>query len=98
MVLGLLVAISLILLTAYFGETPRNPQSDNNGFFNACGIPAISIPCGFTRDGLPIGLQIAGPHFSVNAITSWSSVTFAADANIRICSEPSSGSRESALR
>ena len=23
--------------------------------------PAISIPCGFTRDGLPIGLQIVGP-------------------------------------
>ena len=22
--------------------------------------PAISVPCGFTRDGLPVGLQIAG--------------------------------------
>jgi aspartyl-tRNA(Asn)/glutamyl-tRNA(Gln) amidotransferase subunit A len=49
-------------------ETPRNPESDNNGFFNACGIPAISIPCGFTHDGLPIGLQIAGPHFSESKI------------------------------
>ena len=29
--------------------------------FNVWGLPAISIPCGFTRDGLPIGLQIAGP-------------------------------------
>jgi Asp-tRNA(Asn)/Glu-tRNA(Gln) amidotransferase A subunit family amidase len=27
--------------------------------FNVWGIPAISIPCGFTRDGLPIGLQLA---------------------------------------
>jgi amidase len=26
------------------------------------GLPAISVPCGFTRDGLPIGLQIVGRH------------------------------------
>ena len=31
--------------------------------FNAYGIPTISIPCGFTQTGLPIGLQIAGPGF-----------------------------------
>jgi aspartyl-tRNA(Asn)/glutamyl-tRNA(Gln) amidotransferase subunit A len=28
--------------------------------FNGLGLPAISIPCGFSRSGLPIGLQIAG--------------------------------------
>jgi aspartyl-tRNA(Asn)/glutamyl-tRNA(Gln) amidotransferase subunit A len=28
---------------------------------NALGLPAISIPCGFTRAGLPIGMQIIGP-------------------------------------
>ena len=27
------------------------------------GIPGISVPCGFTGEGLPIGLQILGPHF-----------------------------------
>jgi aspartyl-tRNA(Asn)/glutamyl-tRNA(Gln) amidotransferase subunit A len=27
--------------------------------FNEWGIPAISLPCGFTKDGLPIGLQLA---------------------------------------
>jgi len=30
---------------------------------NIAGIPAISIPCGFSREGLPIGLQIMGKHF-----------------------------------
>jgi len=29
--------------------------------FNVWGLPAISVPCGFTHSGLPIGLQIAGP-------------------------------------
>jgi aspartyl-tRNA(Asn)/glutamyl-tRNA(Gln) amidotransferase subunit A len=31
--------------------------------FNVWGLPAISLPCGFTKSGLPIGLQIAGPHW-----------------------------------
>ena len=29
---------------------------------NVWGLPAISVPCGFTSAGLPIGLQIIGPH------------------------------------
>jgi aspartyl-tRNA(Asn)/glutamyl-tRNA(Gln) amidotransferase subunit A len=32
--------------------------------FNLYGIPAISVPCGFSRSGLPIGLTLAGPRFS----------------------------------
>jgi aspartyl-tRNA(Asn)/glutamyl-tRNA(Gln) amidotransferase subunit A len=31
--------------------------------FNVYGLPTISIPCGLTSQGLPIGLQIAGVHF-----------------------------------
>jgi aspartyl-tRNA(Asn)/glutamyl-tRNA(Gln) amidotransferase subunit A len=31
--------------------------------FNVWGLPAISVPCGFTKSGLPIGLQIAGPYW-----------------------------------
>ena len=32
--------------------------------FNVWGLPAISIPCGFTTTGLPIGLQIAATHWA----------------------------------
>jgi aspartyl-tRNA(Asn)/glutamyl-tRNA(Gln) amidotransferase subunit A len=31
--------------------------------FNFTGFPGISIPCGFTNDRLPVGLQIAGRPF-----------------------------------
>jgi len=31
--------------------------------FNYYGLPAISIPCGFTKNGLPLGLQIVGPRW-----------------------------------
>ncbi|MFZ0725010.1 MAG: Asp-tRNA(Asn)/Glu-tRNA(Gln) amidotransferase subunit GatA [Desulfobacterales bacterium] len=30
---------------------------------NLAGIPGMSLPCGFSSDGLPIGLQILGKHF-----------------------------------
>lgn len=32
----------------------------NTSPFNVYGLPTISIPCGFTRSGLPIGMQISG--------------------------------------
>jgi aspartyl-tRNA(Asn)/glutamyl-tRNA(Gln) amidotransferase subunit A len=36
--------------------------------FNVWGLPAISLPCGFTEAGLPIGLQIAGPHWQEHRV------------------------------
>jgi aspartyl-tRNA(Asn)/glutamyl-tRNA(Gln) amidotransferase subunit A len=32
------------------------------------GLPALSIPCGFDDAGLPVGLQLTGPHFSEAAL------------------------------
>ncbi|HEY5299515.1 MAG TPA: amidase [Acetobacteraceae bacterium] len=38
--------------------------SDNTRPFNYLGLPAISLPCGFDPNGLPIGLQLAGRPFA----------------------------------
>lgn len=35
-----------------------------SGWVNLAKLPAASVPCGTTRDGLPIGLQVVGPRFS----------------------------------
>jgi aspartyl-tRNA(Asn)/glutamyl-tRNA(Gln) amidotransferase subunit A len=45
-------------------DKSRNPELENTGQFNVYGIPAISVPCGFTDAGLPVGLMIAGPRFA----------------------------------
>jgi aspartyl-tRNA(Asn)/glutamyl-tRNA(Gln) amidotransferase subunit A len=50
------------------GEKKENPlQMYLSDIFtipvNLAGIPAISIPCGFSHENLPIGLQIMGKHF-----------------------------------
>ena len=38
------------------------PAVRNTSPFDVNGWPAISLPCGFTSRGLPLGLQIIGPH------------------------------------
>jgi len=35
---------------------------------NLAGLPALSMPCGISRDGLPVGLQIIGPHYGEEKI------------------------------
>jgi len=41
-------------------EQTANKRSFLTYAFSVMGLPAISVPCGFTRDGLPVGLQIIG--------------------------------------
>ena len=40
----------------------------NTGAFDIYGLPTISIPCGFSVSGLPIGLQISGAHFAESTV------------------------------
>jgi aspartyl-tRNA(Asn)/glutamyl-tRNA(Gln) amidotransferase subunit A len=40
----------------------------NTAAFDVYGLPTISIPCGFTTSGLPIGLQISGNHFAESTV------------------------------
>jgi len=35
---------------------------------NLAGLPALSVPCGFTKNQLPMGLQIMGNHFTEDKI------------------------------
>jgi len=42
------------------GVNPQALSPQNTVFANYYGLPAISVPCGFDRSGLPLGLQIVG--------------------------------------
>jgi aspartyl-tRNA(Asn)/glutamyl-tRNA(Gln) amidotransferase subunit A len=45
------------------------PSSDPLGAMgNLCGLPAISVPCGFDGSGLPVGLQFLGPPLGEHAV------------------------------
>ncbi len=52
-----------------FGAVAQNSiQMDLQDYFtapaNLAGIPALSVPCGFTKEKLPIGFQLIGPDLS----------------------------------
>jgi len=56
-------------------DVAGEPQPDYLGWMRSCwyvsatGLPAISVPCGFTPDGLPIGLQLVGrPHADADVL------------------------------
>ena len=65
----LLVMPTVITPALQIGDTASGINlSRNMNLFNVYGLPAISLPCGFTTNGLPIGLEIIGPHWSEESV------------------------------
>ncbi len=61
---------------------------------NLAGIPAISIPCGFTKKNLPIGLQILGKPFGEGEILGLAAAYEAKSKfHERVCPRPRQGGR-----
>lgn len=50
------------------GADPTAVSNRNTSPFDVLGLPAITVPCGFTTSGLPIGLQIAGAPFAESTV------------------------------
>jgi len=57
------------LLAETINETHRRPPS-NTSVFNHFGTPALTLPCGFSKGGLPLGLQIAGAAYQEPVVLS----------------------------
>jgi aspartyl-tRNA(Asn)/glutamyl-tRNA(Gln) amidotransferase subunit A len=42
----------------------RHPEPGNTRSLDDYGLPTITVPCGFSKAGLPVGLQISGPNLA----------------------------------
>ena len=49
-------------LTRAANTRARNPKPGNTRALDDYGLPTITVPCGFSKSGLPIGLQISGAN------------------------------------
>jgi len=62
-----------------FGEDREGPLDIFTASVSLCGLPGLSIPCGFDRNGLPIGMQFIGRAFEddllLDAAMEYQSVT-----------------------
>jgi len=57
------------LISETVNETHHRPHG-NTSAFNHFGTPAMTVPCGFSKDGLPIGLQFVGPAYGELTVLS----------------------------
>jgi aspartyl-tRNA(Asn)/glutamyl-tRNA(Gln) amidotransferase subunit A len=73
----LVTPASPVLATQFGQQTAKLPGGDKPLVrayldltlpFNFSGHPALSVPCGFSKEGLPIGLQLVGKPFAEGTI------------------------------
>ena len=50
-------------LTRAANTRPRNPKPGNTRALDDYGLPTITVPCGFSKTGLPVGLQLSGANW-----------------------------------
>ena len=63
--------VDLLIMPTMKGVAPligSNGGGLNTSQFDWYGLPAISVPCGFSSAGLPIGLQIVGAHWQETTV------------------------------
>jgi aspartyl-tRNA(Asn)/glutamyl-tRNA(Gln) amidotransferase subunit A len=67
-----MATVDVLVTPISAGTVPRRDQMDMNvlflgpsftGQWNLTGMPAASVPCGFSSDGLPLAMQIVGKPF-----------------------------------
>jgi aspartyl-tRNA(Asn)/glutamyl-tRNA(Gln) amidotransferase subunit A len=90
-------------LTRAASTRARNPKPGNTRALDDYGLPTITVPCGFSKSGLPIGLQISGANwreFDVLALahayqqaTDWHTrrPPLTADAKVPVLSKTAAG-------
>ena len=58
----------ILVMPATVTPAPANWKNMGDPRFNSswtyAGVPVVTIPCGLSQDGLPIGLQFVGPDYS----------------------------------
>ena len=71
----LVVPTSTVAAAPIASQPPEHAveRRKNASIFNFTGQPAISVPCGFTRAGLPVGLMIVGRMFEDATVLQFAS-------------------------
>ena len=55
-------------LTRAASGRARNPKPGNTRGLDDYGLPSITVPCGFSKAGLPVGLQISGRRLAEGTV------------------------------